>query len=299
MSRYQQLRSSSPSHDHRTSKEIELEEQLPDQTDHEKTQSPEDEQTERLLPGGGQDDVHPENVGASRTPQRRWLRLGLFGLAAVMLISIAAVLLSLYSASDHEDRILRTFRTPSSDYIIPPDWDFDASPKARYYHWTITDITANPDGVFRPLMVINGQFPGPMIVCNDGDTIVVDVVNNAKNATAIHWHGLFQNGTNFMDGTVGITQCPIAPGQSFRYQFTVKGQAGSCKCAPKPPFQQDFDSNSIQTSTTAIRLLRAWMACLVHSSSCPRRRLSRRPTIMIQIVSSWSRIGTMIPRTGC
>ncbi|KAJ4397097.1 hypothetical protein N0V93_001321 [Gnomoniopsis smithogilvyi] len=224
MSRYQELRSSSPTN-HRSSKEIELEEQLPDQ---EKIQSTEDEQTERLLPGGGSDNhVHPEDVGISRKPQRRWLRKALTGLAGVVLFSIAIFLLSLYSASNSEDRVLRSFRKPSSDYIIPPDWDYDSPPRARYYHWTITDITANPDGVFRPLLVINGQFPGPMIVCNEGDTIVVDVVNNAKNATAIHWHGLFQNGTNFMDGTVGVTQCPIAPGHSFRYQFTVKGQAGT------------------------------------------------------------------------
>ncbi|CAN8098922.1 unnamed protein product [Discula destructiva] len=77
------------------------------------------------------------------------------------------------------------------------------------------------------MTVINGKFPGPMILCNEGDTIVIDVTNHAQNATTIHWHGLFQNGTNSMDGTVGVTQCPIAPGESFRYQFTVTGQAGS------------------------------------------------------------------------
>lgn len=231
MGRYQQIRSSSPSNEHRTGREIELEEQLPDQ---EKAQHADDnDQTERLLPRGGGDDMQLDDVDASRSRHSRWRRLGLFGLPGLILFSIAALLLSRYSASENENKTLATFRRPSSDYVIPPDWDFDAPPKARYYHWTITDITANPDGVFRPLVVINGQFPGPMIVCNEGDTVVVDVVNHAKNATAIHWHGLFQNGTNFMDGTVGVTQCPIAPGQSFRYQFTVKGQAGSCKHHPQ------------------------------------------------------------------
>ncbi|KAG0289678.1 hypothetical protein BGZ96_006803 [Linnemannia gamsii] len=47
------------------------------------------------------------------------------------------------------------------------------------------------------------------------------------NGTAIHWHGMFQNGTNWMDGTSGVTQCPIPPGQSFTYNFTVPNQWGT------------------------------------------------------------------------
>lgn len=38
-----------------------------------------------------------------------------------------------------------------------------------------------------------------------------------------HWHGMFQKGTNFMDGTAGVTQCPIAPNNSFQYDFQVSG----------------------------------------------------------------------------
>jgi FtsP/CotA-like multicopper oxidase with cupredoxin domain len=30
-----------------------------------------------------------------------------------------------------------------------------------------------------------------------------------------------------MDGTVGVTQCPIPPGQSFTYNFTVPDQRGT------------------------------------------------------------------------
>ncbi|PQE12845.1 putative iron transport multicopper oxidase fio1 precursor protein [Rutstroemia sp. NJR-2017a BBW] len=106
---------------------------------------------------------------------------------------------------------------------------FEASPDnfLRRYYWTITDIMANPDGVYRPMITINGQFPGPMIECNEGDTIVIEVDNRGVNATSIHFHGIFQNGTNWMDGTTGITQCPIAPGRKFRYEFTVKGQSGT------------------------------------------------------------------------
>jgi FtsP/CotA-like multicopper oxidase with cupredoxin domain len=38
---------------------------------------------------------------------------------------------------------------------------------------------------------------------------------------------MFQNGTNWMDGTTGITQCPVPPGQSFLYNFTVNNQYGT------------------------------------------------------------------------
>jgi len=42
-----------------------------------------------------------------------------------------------------------------------------------------------------------------------------------------HWHGFFQAGTAWADGPVGVTQCPIAPGNSFEYRFNAAGQAGT------------------------------------------------------------------------
>ncbi|KAI4912371.1 uncharacterized protein J4E92_010001 [Alternaria infectoria] len=77
------------------------------------------------------------------------------------------------------------------------------------------------------MILINGTFPGPLIECNEGDELVINVMNQAINATSFHWHGLYQNGTNWMDGTVGVTQCPIAPGHSFTYRFNVSGQTGT------------------------------------------------------------------------
>jgi FtsP/CotA-like multicopper oxidase with cupredoxin domain len=53
-----------------------------------------------------------------------------------------------------------------------------------------------------------------------GDRLLINVQNDLPNGTAIHWHGLFQNGTNWMDGTSGITQCPISPnGGRFTYNL--------------------------------------------------------------------------------
>ena len=56
-------------------------------------------------------------------------------------------------------------------------------------------------------------------VCQ-GDRIVVDVQNNmAGSEVTIHWHGLWQRGTQYMDGVPMLTQCPIHEGQTFRYDF--------------------------------------------------------------------------------
>ncbi|RGP69195.1 hypothetical protein FLONG3_7831 [Fusarium longipes] len=115
----------------------------------------------------------------------------------------------------------------TNEYILSQKWDLNKSPTTREYSWTINEALLNPDGVYRPMLLINNQFPGPLVECNEGDTIIVHVKNNASNATAIHFHGMFQNGTNAMDGTVGITQCPIAPNSTFTYKFDVKGQHGT------------------------------------------------------------------------
>ncbi|PSR97512.1 multicopper oxidase-domain-containing protein [Coniella lustricola] len=222
MRQYAQLRSSSPSDEHRETSKSQFRQHVQDE-------SPvEDEQKERLLAQELTEDSPSGDELDNRQRQRRkWRHYGLFGLAAIIVVTAVVAVFYWFHLTKKQADVAKTFRRPSSDYVIDPAWDFAGSPAVREYDWVVSDIVANPDGVFRPMVVINGQFPGPMIVCNEGDTVVINVRNHAKNATSIHWHGLFQNGTAFMDGTVGVTQCPIAPGQSFRYEFKVKGQAGT------------------------------------------------------------------------
>lgn len=45
-------------------------------------------------------------------------------------------------------------------------------------------------------------------------------------STSIHWHGLSQNGSQYYDGVPYVTQCPILPGATFRYNF-VADRAGT------------------------------------------------------------------------
>jgi FtsP/CotA-like multicopper oxidase with cupredoxin domain len=74
--------------------------------------------------------------------------------------------------------------------------------------WNITYTTANPDGLFeRRVMGVNGNWPPPPIELNFGDRLVLNVNNQLDDVvTGLHTHGLFQNGTNYYDGPVGVVQ---------------------------------------------------------------------------------------------
>ena len=37
--------------------------------------------------------------------------------------------------------------------------------------------------------------------------------------TSIHWHGIYQKDTPWMDGTAYVSQCLIQPHQTFTYRF--------------------------------------------------------------------------------
>lgn len=65
----------------------------------------------------------------------------------------------------------------------------------------------------------NGSMPGPTIEVNQGDRLRLVVENRLPELFAIHWHGL--EVPIEMDGVPGLTQDPIAPGDSFVYEFTV------------------------------------------------------------------------------
>ncbi|KJK61824.1 Multicopper oxidase [Aspergillus parasiticus SU-1] len=90
----------------------------------------------------------------------------------------------------------------------------------REYWFNIENTTAAPDGVELPVQLINGSFPGPTIIADWGDTVVVHVTNALQtNGTGLHFHGIRQNWTDQMDGVPSITQCPIAPGDSNTYRW--------------------------------------------------------------------------------
>ncbi|VDC02847.1 unnamed protein product [Peniophora sp. CBMAI 1063] len=97
---------------------------------------------------------------------------------------------------------------------------------------TISNADISPDGFTRSASLVNGAFPGPLITGNTGDNFQLNVVNNLDDSTmdlvtTVHWHGLFQKGSNEMDGVDSVTQCPIIPDNSYLYNFNVPDQAGT------------------------------------------------------------------------
>ncbi|KAK1351301.1 hypothetical protein POM88_054488 [Heracleum sosnowskyi] len=63
---------------------------------------------------------------------------------------------------------------------------------------------------------------GPTIRATQGNTVIVELKNNLLTENvAIHWHGIRQIGTPWFDGSEGVTQCPILPGDTFTYEFVV------------------------------------------------------------------------------
>ena len=94
----------------------------------------------------------------------------------------------------------------------------------RRYTLDVSNMTRNQDGVAVPgALVFNRTYPGPWIEACWGDDVEVTVTNKLTkyNGTTIHWHGVRQLNNFQNDGVNGVTQCPIAPGESFTYRFKV------------------------------------------------------------------------------
>ncbi|KAJ2376677.1 ferroxidase fet3, partial [Coemansia sp. RSA 2607] len=89
--------------------------------------------------------------------------------------------------------------------------------------WNIEYMLANPNGLNeRRVIGVNGKWPLPEVHVNLGDKLVIHAHNKLDEATSLHTHGFFQNGTNFYDGAAGITECGIAPNSSYTYEMNVE-----------------------------------------------------------------------------
>lgn len=79
------------------------------------------------------------------------------------------------------------------------------------------------DGKEAPRLNDSGA-PGPIMVLTRGEPVAVDIVNQLREPTAIHWHGIelesYDDGVPGFGGTAGSVTPLVAPGGSFTARFT-------------------------------------------------------------------------------
>ncbi|KAE8099255.1 hypothetical protein FH972_017251 [Carpinus fangiana] len=101
--------------------------------------------------------------------------------------------------------------------------------ESRVRHYKFNVVTRNTTRLCstKPIVTVNGKFPGPTLYAREGDTVLVKVTNHVSHNISIHWHGIRQLRTGWADGPAYVTQCPILTGQSYVYNFTITGQRGT------------------------------------------------------------------------
>lgn len=122
------------------------------------------------------------------------------------------------------------FYINSTGYLVPSfidrgdDGGSDCITLNEDFKGVKCSIPLTVDGqTYRPVLAVNGQVPGPTIVVYENQTVIANVVNKlVTESTAIHWHGMLQRNTPWMDGALHVNQCPIGPSESFKYYFKAE-----------------------------------------------------------------------------
>ena len=117
---------------------------------------------------------------------------------------------------------------PHDDYLpvfTPNGWTLPCEVRGgvKVFHLVAEPIMHEVANAPERLLVqcngFNGSFPGPTLEAVQGDRLRIYVTNRLSSPTSVHWHALIL--PCGMDGVAGMTQPPIAPGETFVYEFIV------------------------------------------------------------------------------
>lgn len=151
-----------------------------------------------------------EGTGGFELNRRKWW-IGLVLLLIVALISVGVYLFRGQSTVEAADKPLEPDKT-WTDNERRTVKDFTVI--AKQVKWQIA-----PNFQVDAL-TYGGTVPGAKIQVTQGERVRVKLVNQLNVPISIHWHGYPV--PNAMDGVTGVTQDPVAPGQSFTYDFVAK-----------------------------------------------------------------------------
>ena len=166
---------------------------------------------------------------------------------AAMLAGGTVLLHGIRNANAAETPPVAAGAQPHTDHTPPPpgepgrDYTPIVTPNGVTLPWKVIDgvkvfhlIAEEFEHEFAPGLKAkcwgyNGRTPGPTIEVVDGDRVRFYVTNRLPEPTTVHWHGVLLPAG--MDGVSGLTQKPIAPGETFMYEFTLH-QTGACMYHP-------------------------------------------------------------------
>ncbi|RGP76823.1 putative laccase precursor [Fusarium longipes] len=128
-----------------------------------------------------------------------------------------------HSQVDTVDSLVNKFNPPSSIDAPCRNYEetFPTTGVTRKFYLVVGNHQIAPDGYLVDRMLFNGTYPGPTLEGDWGDEFEITVYNNLTNfnGTSVHWHGIRQLNTNWMDGVSGVTECPIPPGENATYRW--------------------------------------------------------------------------------
>ena len=115
---------------------------------------------------------------------------------------------------------------PGNDYkpvVIPngATLPFKIVDSVKVFHLIAEEMDhAFDSGLHAKCWGFNGRVNGTVIEAVEGERVRIYVTNRLSVATSIHWHGFYL--PNGMDGVGGLTQPYIKPGETAKYEWTLR-----------------------------------------------------------------------------
>ncbi len=130
-----------------------------------------------------------------------------------------------YSGGPVHVKPLRSGR-PGRDYkpvVVPTGYTlpFKIVRGVKVFHLTVEEVQHYFDsGLRATCWAYNGHVNSTVIEAVEGERIRIYVTNRLAVPTSVHWHGVYL--PNGMDGVSGLTQPNIKPGETFKYEWTLR-----------------------------------------------------------------------------
>jgi hypothetical protein len=115
---------------------------------------------------------------------------------------------------------------PGKDYkpvVVPTGYTlpFKIVDGVKVFHLIAEEVEHYFDsGLRATCWAYNGHVNSTMIEAVEGERVRIYVTNRLPFATSVHWHGLYL--PNGMDGVAGLTQPYIQPGETAKYEWTLR-----------------------------------------------------------------------------